>query len=87
MMARIVASAIAFVVLLACMVLPLLGLAVLSGSSLDAEAPSWSGWLVVVGGAVGAGAGFLAFRAVILRMGGFSSHEINRLWNGKSKNT
>src|SRR5688572_24616256 len=56
--ARVIAPVMALVVLVTCMVLPLVVLALASGLS---DVPSWAGWLVVVGGGVGAGASYLTF--------------------------
>ena len=85
--AKIAAPVVALLVLVICMTAPLITFAFVSEVPLDAEMPDKGGWLLVAGGGLGAGAAYLTLRTLLLRLGGFKSHEIDVIWHGERKNT
>ncbi len=86
-MVKAVALLLALFVLVACMLAPIFILMLMSGLSFESKFPEDKAWLVVVGGAVGAGAAYLTYRSILVRAGGFESHEVDRMWHGERKNT
>jgi hypothetical protein len=62
-----------------CLIAPLTIYVVLLQLPWDGQLPENAGWLVVVGGGIGAGAAYLVTRAV-LRKAGFEYHEIDEMW-------
>lgn len=85
--AKAAASLIAFCVLLACIPAPMLIWMLASGASLESKVPEDMLWLVLVGGSVGAGAAYLIYRWILVKVGGFDSYEVGRRWHGKGTNT
>ena len=62
-----------FVVILS-MVSPLILYPIITGVAWDSDVPDWLGWLVVIGGGIGAGLAILTYRFIICTVGGYPEH-------------
>lgn len=76
---KAIALVLAWLTLVICMVGPLLLYGFALQLSWDDELPENAGWLLALGGGVGAGAAYTVSRFV-LRRAGFEYHEIDAMW-------
>jgi len=75
------ATVLAFVALLACLVAPFSLYVFALGLGPDDEVPEAGIWFVIAGGAIGAGAAYLVFRMVLIRYGRISAAEVDSMWH------
>ena len=77
------AGLLALLAFLVCLVAPLCLYALAFGLGLEQDVPKHGIWLVVLGGAIGAGVSLFVFRTVATRVGGVSQAEADAQWNGR----
>lgn len=63
-----------------CLLGPLVVYRLATGASLSREGADWEVWLVIGGGAAGAGAAYWIHYHLLTRVFGFSSREAERAW-------
>ncbi len=80
---RVFAGLIAFVSLFLFLLGPLFLFRVTNGIPLDGEGSKWEIWLLIFGGAVGAGVARAVHDSILISSGHFSSIEIDMIWRGK----
>ena len=66
--------------LITCMVAPVIIYGLVNDLGSEDPLPDWVGWLVVVGGALGAGVAYLVSRFVLVRYGRITAAEADALW-------
>jgi hypothetical protein len=81
--AKIAAPVVALLALFSFMLLPMLTYRLAVGASLEASGPNGEIMLLVIGGALGAGVAYLVYHLILTRLGGFSDHEVENMWQGK----
>ena len=73
----------ALLTMLLSLVAPLCIYGLVTGAALSDDVPPVGLWLVILGGAVGAGAAHVVFRFVLIRYGQASDAEVAAIWEGK----
>lgn len=76
----IASGAVAISALVVCLIAPLVLYRLATGGSLNREGAAWEIWLVIGGGAGGAGAAYWIHYNLLTRVFGFSSREADRAW-------
>jgi hypothetical protein len=80
---KALAWALAFLTFLLCLVAPLCIHGLASGAALSDDVPSFGIWLLVLGGALGAGAAHLVLRVVMIRFGRATEADVAAMIEGK----
>jgi hypothetical protein len=57
------------------------------GIPLNARGPDGEIWFLVLGGGLGAGAGYYLFHTILTNVGGFNWLEVKAMWRGKKFNS
>lgn len=83
MIVRFVAAIAALLSLFFFMFVPLIGIRLFLGIPLDAKGLEGEGWLLVLGGAIGAGAARLSHHVILRKFGNLSQRDIDANWFGK----
>lgn len=79
---RLIAGISAFSVLFVALLGPIAAIRLISGVPLDAKGSDWEGYVLVMGGSVGAAAAFLTFSKILKIGGHFDDDEIWSIWRG-----
>lgn len=82
---QIIAGSISIIVVILCLVSPLLLYPVITGVSWNSDVPDWMGWLVIIGGGIGAGLSIFIHRYVIHTIGGYPESVALRGWYRSQK--
>lgn len=80
LIAKAVASVIALLILFVLLIGPICLFRASMGIPLDAEGPRGELWLVVLGIALGNGAAYFGFYAVLAKLGGYTKDQIDAMW-------
>jgi hypothetical protein len=80
---KIIAALAAFAALLACMLGLMLIVRLATGIALNARGPDWEIWILVIGGAMGAGAARFLHDLILRKFGKFGDRGIERNWRGR----
>ncbi len=80
---RFLAGLAAFATLFSFLLLPLLAYRVIAGGPLSGPGSDWEVWLLILSGAVGAGAGRLVHILVFTRVFRRSEADEERAWRGR----
>lgn len=80
---RFLAGTLAVASLFALLLGPMWLYRVISGIPLDGHGPKWEIWLLVVGGAAGAGLARAVHHLVLTKCFGFNEHNEDRAWKGQ----
>lgn len=78
---KFVGGLLALSVVILCMLSPLILYPIITGVAWDSDVPDWLGWLVIVGGSIGAGIAILTYRFIICTVGGYPEHiAMHEVW-------